>query len=119
MPWSDAVLAAAFVALAVVFRRGLVSDGFGFDRAFAAAFMRAKHGETMSLMFDLADEAGKRWGCIGCRCLARLVEPDHCAKTRNADGPPTAVLASYRAGALLFVLLLILAGVPWAVGRFL
>lgn len=117
--WSDLILVFAFLALCVVFRRGLVSDGFGFDRAIAALSMRARHGETMSYQFAAAARDGKRWGCVGCWLLARVVEPDHCGKTLQQDGPPTAVIASYRAGAALFLLALLMWGVPWVIGRLL
>lgn len=36
--------------------------------------------ETISTRFARARAAGKRWGCIGCAILGRLVEPDHCDK---------------------------------------
>lgn len=117
--WSDLILVAVFAGLCIIFRKGLVSDGFGLDRGFAAAWMGAKHGETMSHQFAVANDAKLRWGCIGCWLLGKLVEKDHCAKTLQADGPPTAVIASYRAGALLFLLALLMWGLPWAVGRLL
>lgn len=119
MHWSDLILLCALLALALVFHKGLVSDGFGLDRAFAALFMRAKRGQTMSYQTAIADKAKEEWGCIGCKLLGWWVEKDHCRKTLMQDGPPTAVFASYRAGVLLFALALLFCAVPWAVGRFL
>lgn len=118
MHWSDLILLLLLAIVAAVFRKGLVSNGFGFDRAVAAMFMRARHGETMSYQTAVANRDAKRWGCIGCRLLGLTVEKDHCANTLLQNGPPTAVIASYRAGMLLLALAALFCAVPWAVGRF-
>ncbi|MDE2468370.1 MAG: hypothetical protein KGL35_06415, partial [Bradyrhizobium sp.] len=56
----------------------LEADGYGLDRAAAAMFCGAKHGETVSLMAAEARTRGARWGCVMCRLLSALVERHHC-----------------------------------------
>ena len=86
----------------------LLADGYGLDRALAAMFCGAKHGETVSVMAAEAQLAGKRWGCWLCRFLSVVVEPNHCGLALASDDAPTARPAAYRAGALLFLLALAL-----------
>lgn len=92
----------------------LIADGYGLDRALAAMFCGAKSGETVSTMAARAQVAGKPWGCVLCRFLSVTVERDHCTKALTTD-TPTARPASYRAGAMLFLLAIALWFVPlWA-----
>lgn len=97
----------------------IIPNGYGLDRALAAMFCGAKQGETVSLQAARAQRDGKRWGCLLCALLARLVEADHCAKTLTDDGVPTERAAAYRAGALLIAASVALWASPLAVWRLL
>jgi len=93
-----------------------VADGYGLDRAIAAMWCHAKHGETVSLQAARAHVAGRRWGCVLCWVLDRLVEREHCAMALAPD-MPTARPAAYRAGALLMVLGVALWAAPLVLWR--
>jgi hypothetical protein len=99
----------------------VVADGYGLDRALAAMFCGAKAGETVSLMAARADQNGRRWGCWLCWFLSIAVERGHCALALATSDAPTAKPAAYRAGALLFALLVAIWAVPlvvwWVVER--
>ena len=93
-----------------------IADGYGLDRAIAAMWCHAKHGETVSLQAARAQKDGRLWGCVLCRVLDRLVERGHCTMALDPD-MLTARPAAYRAGALLVVLGVALWAVPLILWR--
>ena len=87
----------------------IISDAYGYDRALAALFCGAKNGQTVSQMAALAARDDKKWGCVLCSILSRMIEPDHCEQSLNGD-QPTSQPAALRSG----ILLLLGAAVPFS-----
>lgn len=90
----------------------LVADGYGLDRALAAMFWHAEHGETVSFMAALDERANRRAGCWMCWFLGWAVERGHCALALASGDLPTARPAAYRAGFWLLMLLVSIWAVP-------
>ena len=59
---------------------------------FGNALAAGDPDETISSRAGKAQRAGRRWGCVLCKCLDWF-ERDHCAKSIEADEGADAVLA--------------------------
>lgn len=55
---------------------------------------------TVSMHAALADQAGRRWGCVTCSVLATLVQKSHCALTLDPNTKEAAG-AAIRAGLVM------------------
>lgn len=82
----------------------LVPNGMGLDRALAALFCHAQKGETISLIMAQGEAAGRKWPCLACKFLGWTVETNHCQKV--LAGMSTGQAAAFRAGAMLFALVI-------------
>ena len=80
----------------------IAAGGFGYDRALAAMFCGAKHGETVSQVAAVAALRGSRTGCGMCRLLHILVERNHCQIILQTDAETHGVSA-LRAGLVLLI----------------
>jgi hypothetical protein len=75
--------------------------GYQLDCLLNALFLGGERNQTVSLHADRARMQHKAWGCVLCRVLAVLVQPDHCQK--QGDGQPESTEAAVRAAlAMLF-----------------
>ena len=73
-------------------------------------FLDGEENETVSLHAARAEAAGKPWGCVLCRALAVLVQPNHC-KDVLATGYVATGFVYFRAGtafALVYFVLYLL-----------
>jgi len=71
--------------------------------------------QTISVHAALAARQGKLWGCLLCRILSALVQPNHCADSLTENATPTS--AALKAGALLSAILVFLvAAIRYGIG---
>ncbi len=94
----------------------IAANAYGWDRALAAMFCRAKAGETVSIMAARSQVRGDRWGCVLCRVLDVLVARGHCIQALDTGDGATSGWAAIRSGLLLTLVFLVLLAPLLALG---
>ena len=88
--------------------------GLALDELLNVVLLNGRPDQTVSLNAALAERRGERWGCLLCKALAKVIEPDHCAK--QFSGSPSSLMTAARLAVALTAIFVPLAAALRAFG---